>query len=78
MKAPIVTLNTDIPETDAASGFPPTANKFFPKVVLFQINHTTAIATTAHKIIVGNPPSCGINIFGIAGSMAPNETPFVA
>ena len=56
MKAPIVTLNTEIPETAAASGFPPTANKFFPKVVLFQMNQTTAIATIAHKIIVGNPP----------------------
>ena len=56
MKAPIDTLNTEIPETAAASGFPPTANKFFPKVVLFQMNQTTAIATIAHKIIVGNHP----------------------
>jgi len=56
MNAPIVTLNTEIPDTAAASGFPPTANRFFPKVVLFQINHTIAMATIAQSIIVGKPP----------------------
>ena len=32
----------------------------------------------AHKIIIGNLPAFGIKIFGIAGSIAPKETPFVA
>ena len=42
------------------------------------MNHTTIIATTAQRIIVGNFPICGINIAGIAESIAPKETPFVA
>ena len=78
MNAPSVTLKTDIPETAAASGFPPTAYRFLPNVVLFQMNHTTTIATTAQMIIVGKLPIVGMNIFGIAESIAPNETPFVA
>ena len=78
MNAPSVTLKTDIPETAAASGFPPTAYRFLPNVVLFQMNHTTTIATTAQMIIVGKFPIVGMNIFGIAESIAPNETPFVA
>ena len=44
MNAPSVTANTEIPETAAASGFPPTAYRFFPNVVLFQMNHTIMIA----------------------------------
>ena len=47
MKAPIVTQNTEIPETDAASGFPPTAYKYLPNLVLFQIKDTIAMMTTA-------------------------------
>src|SRR5699024_6282426 len=77
-KAPTVTANTEIPETEAASGFPPTAYRFLPKVVLFQINHTIAIAATAQRMIVGNPLILGITIFGIVGSIAPKDTPFVA
>ena len=46
-KAPTVTLNTEIPETEAASGLPPTVYRFLPKVVLFQMNHTTIPAATA-------------------------------
>ena len=78
MNAPMVTPNTEIPETAAASGLPPTAYKFLPKVVLFQMNHTITMAATAHRIMVGNPFIFGIIIFGIAGSMAPKDTPFVA
>ncbi len=55
MNAPSVTANTEIPETAAASGFPPTAYRFLPNVVLFQINHTTAIAATAQMMMVGKP-----------------------
>ena len=78
MKAPIVTLNTEIPETAAASGFPPTAYRFFPNVVLFQMNHTIAMAATAQRIIVGKPLIFGMIMFGIVGSIAPKDTPFVA
>ena len=78
MNAPIVTLNTEIPDTAAASGFPPTANRFFPKMVLFQMNHTIMTAATAQRMMVGNLPACGMNIFGIAESIAPKETPLVA
>ena len=42
------------------------------------MNHTTMTATTAQMIIVGKLPSLGMNIFGIAESIAPNDTPFVA
>lgn len=65
MKAPRVTLNTEIPDTEAASGFPPTAYKFLPNLVLFQINQTIATAATAHKIIVGMPPTLGMIFPGI-------------
>ena len=79
MNAPIVTLNTEIPDTAAASGFPPTAYRFLPNVVLFQINHTTMTATTAQRIIDREAyQSVGMNILGIAESIAPNDTPFVA
>ena len=40
--------------------------------------HTITIAATAQRIIVGNPLIFGITIFGIAGSIAPKDTPFVA
>ena len=78
MKAPTVTLNTEIPETEAASAFPPTAYRFFPKVVLFQMNHTIATAATAHRMMVGKPPIFGMIMLGIVDSMAPKDTPFVA
>ena len=78
MNAPSVTANTEIPETAAASGFPPTAYRFFPNVVLFQMNHTIMIAANAHKIIVGNPFTLGIIIFGMVASIEPKDTPFVA
>ena len=74
----MVTQNTEIPETDAASGLPPTAYKFLPNVVLFQINHTITIAAIAQRIIVGNPFNLGMIILGIDGSIAPKDTPFVA
>ena len=74
----IVTLNTSIPDTAAASGFPPTAYRFFPNVVLFQINHTTITAVAAHKMIVGKLPILGIIISGISFSIAPKDTPFAA
>ena len=50
----MVVLITLTPDTFAASGLEPTANMFLPKVVLFQMNHTTTIAATAHKMIVEN------------------------
>ena len=78
MNAPTVTRKTEIPETAAASGLPPTAYRFFPKVVLFQMNHTITIAATAQRIMVGKPLIFGITIFGIVGSIAPKDTPFVA
>ena len=78
MNAPSVTLNTEIPETAAASGFPPTAYRFLPNVVLFQMNHTTMIATIAQRIIDGKLPNVGMNMLGIEESIAPNDTPFVA
>ena len=73
INAPIVTLNTEIPDTAAASGFPPTAYRFLPNVVLFQINHTMATAATAHRMMVGNFPICGMKVFGIAESIAPKD-----
>ena len=57
MNTPIVTQKTEIPETLAASEFPPTAYMFFPKVVLFQINHATIIAIIAGIISLGNVTS---------------------
>ena len=42
------------------------------------MNHTIAIAAIAHKMMDGNLPIRGMTISGIDGSMAPNETPFVA
>ena len=75
--APTVTRNTEIPETDAASGLPPTAYRFLPNVVLFQINHTTMIAATAQRIMVGNPLIFGMIMPGMEDSMAPKDTPLV-
>lgn len=77
MKAPSITPNTEIPETAAASGFPPTAKRFFPNVVLFQINHTIATAAIYQRIIVGKPFTFGMIIPGIDASIAPKDTPFV-
>ena len=37
--APMVTANTEIPDTAAASGFPPTAYRFLPKVVSVSYTH---------------------------------------
>ena len=79
INAVIVTLNTEIPETAAASGFPPTAYIFFPSFVLFQTNHMMITAATAQRIIVGNwPPIFGMMVLLMDISIAPNETPFVA
>ena len=50
MNIPMVTQKTLIPETDAASAFPPTAYMYLPNFVLFQMNHTTAIAITEKMI----------------------------
>ena len=77
MKAPTVTQNTEIPETEAASGLPPTAYRFLPKVVLFQMNHTTTTAATAHRMMVGKLLILGMIILGMVESMAPKETPLV-
>ena len=67
-----------MPETAAASGLPPTANRFLPKVVLFQMNHTMITAATAQRMMVGKPLIFGMIMFGIADSIAPKDTPFVA
>ena len=75
--APTVTLNTEMPETDAASALPPTANRFLPKVVLFQMNQTMTTAATAHRMMVGKPPILGMIMLGISVSMPPKETPLV-
>ena len=72
------TAKTLMPETAAASGLPPTANMFLPKVVLFQMNQTMAMAAIAHRMIVGKPLILGVTMLGIVGSIAPNETPLVA
>ena len=42
------------------------------------MNHTITIAASAHKIIVGNPFTLGIIIFGMVASIEPKDTPFVA
>ena len=79
-KAPTVTLNTEIPDTEAASGLPPTANRFLPKVVLFQMNHTTITAAIAHRMMVGKLPRAsilGMIMLGMVLSMPPKETPLV-
>ena len=57
MKTIMVTLKTLIPETAAASGFPPTANIFLPNFVLFQINHMMAIPRAAQMIMIGKSES---------------------
>src|SRR5699024_6936346 len=78
IKAPTVTPNTEIPETAAASALPPTAKRFLPNVVLFQMNHTIATAATAHRMIVGKELLIlGMIISGMVDSIAPKETPFV-
>ena len=65
IKAPRVTLNTEIPDTEAASGFPPTAYKFLPNFVLFQMNaNNHRLQSTAHKIIVGKPSNFRNNLSG--------------
>ena len=51
---------------------------FLPKVVLFQMNHTTTIAATAHRMIVGKPPIRGVTMAGIRGLIEPKDTPLVA
>ena len=48
MKAIIVILNGEIPETVAASWLPPTAYICLPNFVLFQINQTMRIAIIAY------------------------------
>ena len=49
---------TFTPDTLAASSLEPTANIFFPKVVLFQITHITAVKITAYRTYLGmaTPP----------------------
>ena len=42
------------------------------------VNHTMATAATAHRMMVGNFPICGMKVFGIAESIAPKDTPLVA
>ena len=42
------------------------------------MNHTITIAASAQRIIVGNPLILGMIMFGIVGSIAPNDTPLVA
>ena len=76
INAPTVTLNTEIPETAAASEFPPTAYRFLPKVVLFQMNQTMATAATAQRIMVGKPLILGIIMLGIADSMGAEGNTF--
>ena len=49
--------------------------QIFPKVVLFQMNHTTITAATAHRLMVGKPLILGITLPGIADSMAPRTRP---
>ena len=56
MKTIIVTLKTLMPETAAASAFPPTANIFLPNFVLFQMNHMIAIPIAAQMIMIGKSP----------------------
>ena len=77
MKAPTVTLKTEMPETEAASGLPPTAYRFLPKVVLFQMNQTTITAAAAQSMMVGNLPSLGMIMEGMVLSMPPKDTPLV-
>ena len=57
MKAIMVTLNTEMPDTAAASGFPPTAYMYLPSLVLFHMKYMMMMAATAQRIIVGNWPS---------------------
>src|SRR5699024_4489892 len=76
-KAPTVTANTEMPDTAAASALPPTAKRFLPKVVLFQMNQTMTTAATAHRMMVGKPPILGMIMLGMVVSMAPKETPLV-
>ena len=73
-----MTAKTEMPETAAASGFPPTAYRYLPNFVLFQMNQTMTMAATAQRMMVGNPLIFGITAFGMAFSMAPKDTPFVA
>ena len=77
MNAPTVTQNTEIPETEAASGLPPTAYRFLPKVVLFQMNHTMTTAASAQRMMVGKPPTLGIIMPWMSDSMPPKDTPLV-
>ena len=77
INAPTVTRNTEMPETAAASALPPTANRFLPKVVLFQMNHTMITAAIAHRIMVGKPPILGMIMLGMLPSIPPKETPLV-
>ncbi len=42
------------------------------------MNHTMATAAAAQRMMVGNPLIFGMTMAGIDGSMAPNDTPFVA
>ena len=72
-----MTQNTEIPETAAASALPPTANRFLPKVVLFQMNQTTMTAAIAQRMMVGKPLILGMIMFGMVESIAPKETPLV-
>ena len=78
IKAVMVTLKTEMPETAAASAFPPTAYIYLPSLVLFQTKYMMAMTATAQRIIVGNLPILGMIILGIFISIAPKETPLVA
>ena len=63
-----------------AVGGNPEANRFLPKVVLFQMNHTTITAAMAHRMMVGKFPRASIRgmiILGMVLSMPPKDTPLV-
>ncbi len=42
------------------------------------MNHTMITAATAHRMMVGKPLILGMTMLGIADSIAPKDTPFVA
>ena len=77
-KVMIVTLNTEMPDTAAASWLPPTAYMYLPSFVLFQMKYMTMTAATAHRMMDGNWPIFGMIVFWIEISMLPKDTPLVA
>ena len=71
----IMVRDTLTPDTLAASSLEPTANIFFPKVVLFQTIHITAVSTMAYSTYLGTATLPILNRVPVTRERYPSVSP---